>query len=771
MLGKEGIEMPTAEKKRTTRFRSIGKRLSNVDDEMKYLYQTTYRTRMDNKENMDKIVNTIDDNMDNILSKINSRSASDISNLYLKLQNVNGNTINQIQNSIEELFDDPSLMDSINLDHMSRSIQAEDANYDLILKYMPELEDALDIKKDNVLSSDNFTKEFINVVSGRSGKEFINIFNDRATELKEKYQFQDLCEEIYDDCSRYGEYYLYHVPYNKALERLLKRKEQMGTTVGQFADRSRYEQCTVFEASQIKKENFEPNFIREELSDDAEVQLYFNNTDMLTEAVEYVEVKNKIRNRSVSLSEEYIMEAEGKDAGLPGGNGKKLITPDGFIETDVRKRKGDKKNKIKEIAGSVIQKIPRDQIFPICLGDDTELGYLYLEVKNDYVTSMVQNGGTYNSLVNRTQTVDNETWDQQNDLLIGQIVGQMADQIDAQFINANVDLKEEIYNILRYNDSFCATHGLNNITVTFLPLEDVQHFYFKKDKKTHRGISDLKRALVPAMLYCLLYLSDIIGKIARSQDKRIYYVKQNVEANVAKTMHNVLIQLKQGNMGMRQLQNMNSIFNVIGKYNDHIIPLGPSGDPPVQFEVMNGQNIETPTELMDRVKEAAINTTDVPLEFIQSTMQVDYATRFTMSNSKFLRKVFKRQRILQQHFSITFRKLYNYEYGENEQDIKILLPAPAYLTMNNSQQLIESVKNFAQAIADITITNPEEEDLKNVFIELYTKKNLGTYIDFDQIDDMIQESRHIMAYQTASTTDDDSYATADDGDDTGYDDY
>ena len=62
---------------------------------------------------------------------------------------------------------------------------------------------------------------------------------------------------------------------------------------------------------------------------------------------------------------------------------------------------------------------------------------------------------------------------------------------------------------------------------------------FKLDETTHRGISDLSRAVMPAMLYILLYLTDIIGKITRSTDKRVFYVKQNVETNVAKTMIDV----------------------------------------------------------------------------------------------------------------------------------------------------------------------------------------------------------------------------------------
>ena len=80
------------------------------------------------------------------------------------------------------------------------------------------------------------------------------------------------------------------------------------------------------------------------------------------------------------------------------------------------------------------------------------------------------------------------------------------------------------------------------------------------------------------MLYILLYLTDIIGKISRSTDKRVYYVKQNVEANIARTMMNVVQQIKKGNMGMRQIESMNNILNIVGKYNDYIIPLGPSGE-------------------------------------------------------------------------------------------------------------------------------------------------------------------------------------------------
>ena len=137
---------------------------------------------------------------------------------------------------------------------------------------------------------------------------------------------------------------------------------------------------------------------------------------------------------------------------------------------------------------------------------------------------------------------------------------------------------------LKYNDA--VKNGEKaSFRVSFIPPDDIEHIFFRQNPITHRGISDLQRAVTPGMLYILLYLTDIIGKISRSNDKRVYYVKQNVETNVAKTMMNVVQQIKKGNMGMRQIESMNNILNIVGKYNDYIIPLGPSGDPPIQFEV------------------------------------------------------------------------------------------------------------------------------------------------------------------------------------------
>ena len=193
---------------------------------------------------------------------------------------------------------------------------------------------------------------------------------------------------------------------------------------------------------------------------------------------------------------------------------------------------------------------------------------------------------------------------------------------------------------------------------------------------------------------------------------------------------------------------MNNILNITGKYNDHVIPVGANGDSPIQFEVMQGQEIQTPTELLDGWKEEAINCTGVPIEFINTTMQVDYAMRFTMSNSKFLRNVYKRQFIVENLLSRLFSRIYNYEYNDNECLIEVNLPAPTFLAATNTTQLIANAREYAQQIADLEYKEDGEE--KQEFIKMLIRHMLPTYINISLIDKLKEKASIIVQSEKES---------------------
>lgn len=762
-----------ADEKKSISLRKINKRIDNINSTMDSLYNATYSTRVDNKNDTNRISDAIEDNLDDLLSNVNNQSVSDISNLLIRTQRKNGVSADKIRNTIEEMVSDNGIMDTMNFENIHKFIQAENYQYELILRYMPKLYEALDILKDSVLSSDNFTKEFANAITNKTNQDFTNIFNSRAKKLKEKYKIQDLFEDMFMDTAIYGESFVYIVPYKTAFERLLKRKEspiklESGNynkdliTTKTILESSKIDTNSFIDSDTIKEADKGLEKIIETMRDNkSSVILKMDPYQIIPEAVEEVQKANIVLESNTGLSESFIenlhedindITTENLDRG-PLQYDQINIAQDGFINSSTGKRGGSEGNvNIKNMAGSVIHQIPRENIIPCYIGDYC-IGYYYFSITNDYIDQQVLTNGTYNSIFNSTGNfkTPEEQLDKQNDIIINKIASDISRAIDAKFINSNIDLKEEIYAVLRYSVDFNPLVGTNTVNVTFLPAQDVHHFYFKFNKKRHRGISLLEKSLVPAMLYILLSLSDTISKVSRSQDKRIYYVKQNVETNVARTMLNVVNQIKRGNMGMRQLENLNTIFNVIGKYNDHIIPMSPSGDTPIQFEVMPGQQTETPSDLMDRQQEDAVNATGVPYEFTQSVNQVDFATRFTMSNAKFLRKVLKMQSICQDTYSPIFRKIYNFEYNENETGIYIRLPMPSFLTMTNSQQLIDNTKNFAQALADIELS--DEEELKTEFIRLMVRNQLGTYIDFDNVNSTIETARQNLSILTTRKSD------------------
>ncbi len=717
------------DKKDKIAYNKARKLLSGIDTQMDDVFQSTYSSRNTNRKELDNISDELYDRVNSILStNTDVQGVPNISRLYNRLKGNNGKTsgdIEQINGGVQEIFNDPQLLNMVATNpDINRYIKSLDEQYDMICKYMPKLKDALDIKKDNVLSADNFTKSFINASNETSSTgERKELFDSRIKDIKERYKFEEKVDKWYDNASLYGEEFIWIVPYKKALDELIAKNS------GIIPHNIRLESTNLIHEGKVDKEffqipeNFKGNF--------GDVKISFDNSGMLSEAVmEAVKAQKILTNSKKSLYESFSEATSNGTVKLDKTIGSELqfdsyeVANDGLISG----KKLDK-DTLKDIPGCIVRTLVHHNVKPIYI-DNICLGYYYLEFssrkkeaeKNNIVSTstMPGNSGTMDDIVN------------DNELMTRYLADKISNAIDKRFINANHDLKDEIYIMLKYNDQFnINANNYNDIKVTFLPPEDVVHFYFDLDEDTKHGVSDLKRALVPAMFHCLLDLSTTVGLVTRAQDKRIYYVKQNIETNVARTLLNVVNQVKKGNMGIRQMESMNNILNIVGRYNDHIVPLGPSGDAPIQFEVMQGQQIDTPEILLNKWEETAINSTDVPLELINATLSMDYAIKYTMSNSRFLRKVFKRQFIAERRLSGILTRIYNYEYGESEQ-VTVSLPAPTFLSMSNGGQLLQNTKDYVQQIADLEYTEDGPE--KKEFIKMMMRHLLATHMNTELID-------------------------------------
>lgn len=685
--------------------------IKSVQNNMDSLYKNTYISQTNNTRDLNTLKQDIDTSIDSIINNnIESVGVPNISQLYSRIQQKNskGEKSSVVTDEIEELFNNKSMTDGLMYSfNENRYLKEYDEEIDLICKYMPKLEEALDAKKDNVLSADNFSKDFINVLNTSNVKEEA-AFQDRIDNIKKTYKLLDLFEECYDNTAKYGEQFIYIIPYTKAFNRLMTAKER---PVGE---------STILTESFSNTQEIKDRYnTTQSITGEVNLELHISGVleSALTTYKNLSTVLEKTSNFDKTIKDDLEFET--------------LDTSDGLIDTNKVK---NTKTKI-EVPGCIVKKLKRENVIPIYI-EDMCMGYYYIECEFKDVFNTSNSGYMNTGIRNGKLDINNDI--NHKEAMIKTLSSKLSEFIDSKFINSNQDLKKEIYMILKHNEAFNNNEALK-MKVTFIPVEDMVHMYFKKDQNTNRGISDLDNALLPAKLYTSLYINNTLGILTRGHDKRVYYVKQNVDTNISKVLLNTINQIKKSNYGARELTSIKNLYNLQGSFNDFIIPVGPTGDSPINFEVMQGQDIDTKTELLEMLEEMAISSTDIPYEFIQSRHQVDYAIRLTTTNGKFLRKVFKRQAKVESIFSEIITKIYNTEYGEND-TLDMILPPPAYLNIVNTNQMLQNVNDLVSQILEMEMADEEDDRVRATYAKKLKHHYLSTYLDMKSINTIKDQS-------------------------------
>lgn len=768
------------------------------------MYQTTYYNSPAESDELNALSARINSHIDSITNyNMNTIGMPSVSKLYsrLNMDNATGTS------DISGMFDNAIGFDDFYANFMQNRYLVEvDAEIDAVCKYFPDLLEALDIKKEGVLSADHFSKDFLTIKKPNAEED--TTFAERVKDLKDRYDLLRFVDEVYDNAAKYGEQFIYVVPYSTALSRLLTDKPNTNTVNGGTGyheaalDTSLTESYSLgiknnklsITSSDRKHKLMEESCVATTSTTDKSGKQVIKTGDILDKNESFnlnvelcrsgiiesavMDTYNTVKRRSTlsesvssSFDKEILHEKgklaivrkdkttgelviDGKENKLVANTSSDgLVTADGFYISD-------KSKEIKvDVPGCVLSKVKREQVIPIYIGNsDRCLGYYYIELRSveamqdfqgynymmsDSLTSIRGSNSGMNAPFNVVDPLRQEQ-------LLQFIAGQLSTFIDKEFVQANQDLRDEIYMILKQNDLF-NTPSIDKIKITFVPPEDMIHVHFKLDPNTHRGISDLEKAMIPAKIYACSYITENIAQMVRGQDKRVFYVKQNVETNISKTLMNTIQQLKQGNFGLRQFSNINNVLNITGKFTDFIVPTSASGESPIQIEVLQGQQFTDNTERNNQLKEMAVNATDVPFEMIQTRQSVDYAMQLSMSSSRFLRKIYHRQGLFTPFLNSLVSKLYNYEYKEKE-ELEVMLPPPMFLNMANTNQLVDNIKQYVTSVSEYE-TASMEDDEKNMYMNELFKYYVSTHVELAEHEKI--RSRARIATKTNKVQSDD----------------
>lgn len=762
---------------------------ANIDD----LYKNTYFTNNDNSKYIDSIKRKMDDDLEGLIDKAKAQNGgTNMADLYARtLARNDTDSLNEIRSALE---DETVLADIMDIYSQNALVRDLDREIDTVCKYMPKLDEALDIKKDNVLSADHFNDDAVRItienVSGTGIKnDNTNKSEADGSDLElfaRKYDLEAFRNELYSKTAKYGEQFVYIVPYKRALEKLIARTDgaSLLSEEGILTEESINEglqsinetlsfRYTDTDESKLK------SFGAQELYDLSESTLSDSSLEGLkSNNIEYsgldIEINKtgvipgiiaqecnmrRIFSETVTLfGEESLGSARNaylsnslyfkninkklKKAAQGGTlEGPTSLADDGLKDVDEPTKANDAEQL--EIPGAVFEILEHDRVKPIYI-NNTCLGYYYIEMNDpnggnaeEQMTFTSTLGGMRPRRTARENEANGGTSTQDNEVLM-KIARKIAQRIDKKFINSNQDIAKEIYTVLKYNaDNNGKTTKLR---ISFIPPSDIIHSYFELNKKNHRGVSDIVKSLFPAKLYTCLYISNTIALLTRGYDKRLYHVKQTIDTNITSVLLNVINQIKRSNFNLRQIENMNNIMNVTGRFNDLVIPQNANGESPVSFEIMPGQNVEVKTEFMNMLEEMAVNQTGVSLEMVNSRYQESTATHLTMSNARFLIKVYARQKLYEPILSAIYTKLYQYEYNTNS-IVKVELPPPIMLNFTNTSQILSMSQELIQNIVQMKFGSSQNEQEKLAFTSLLMEYYYDSFLPMDKINAMADKAK------------------------------
>ena len=140
------------------------------------------------------------------------------------------------------------------------------------------------------------------------------------------------------------------------------------------------------------------------------------------------------------------------------------------------------------------------------------------------------------------------------------------------------------------------------------------------------------------------------------------------------------------------------------------------------------------------LEEMAVNQTGVSLEMVNSRYQESTATHLTMTNSRFLIKIYNRQKKYEKILSRIYTKIYQYEY-QTKDILKVELPPPLMLNFQNITQILATANDMIQNIVMMSLGTEQNEMVKITASGKLMKYYFKSFLPMDDINKIIDEAK------------------------------
>ncbi len=664
-------------------------------------------------ENLENLFNTLMNKISpgtfdvDDINSLNIRANQLINQELDQISDHNGSEISSFYKSIMELNksyrkgDDISSLFESDGNNISKFISSEYSDkYALyndlhsISSKLFELEEAINVTRDSILTAEENDRIISRVINFNTSDEMNSDYLRKIEILEDKYDLHSKIRDyIVPNTLIYGTSYTYTIPYTKIIEDHLNKSKSKNGKVA------------ITPESALFKETF---------SEDIKSRS-FNVKDFGTVTVENNPIPLSVINESVDHDAYYDLVIESI---LPDKEFKNIVT-------DVSK----KSNKINEIT---VDGVKTDKDFNLEL-DSNDLYIETLNPTNIVPLKMmnntigyyyIYNNGVYSkpkqNIMGATNILNNEN----DDNIIDKYAQMIVKSIDNKFVKDNIKFKEHIVGAIKLMNI-----KENNIGVQFIPPEYITEFKIKLNEKGE-GVSMLNKSLFYAKLYLALLIFKLTSIIARSNDTRVYYVKQfKGDTDASNKIQETIRQNKTRELNFNDIMSTNTIENKIGAMKDLYIPTSADGNRGVEMDILSGQSVDLNTDLMEMLKTNMISSTSVPSVILNFINEADYSRSIVQGNTKYIGMVINLQKNFNLSITNWYKQIIQFEnvIEENSKvqasDFTYSLNKPKFLNDNNIADTLNNVESkIAFIIKALNGDQGEKTEDDNKFHDIMFKK-------------------------------------------------
>lgn len=686
----------------------------------------------DLKKNVSLIINDFKDDIGgDIISKLNNKNRNFSKEEQLRLNKLkdsldNNNNVAQFQ----------QLLTSIN------SSVAKYEDLMIMTKMMPKLKSAKNLMVNSIMSPDDFTKQLALSISlhgkalSNSDEGVLSTLNSEIKAITKKYNFTKEVKHIISSVLTLGRYYVAVLPYEKLYNDLLKSKtnrNKLNNKPIRFQENVTFE--FIKESESIIKSTFEntTNDIKNELKSMYDnIEVYNEASSLFDESI-LLEAISKTAKSKNNINKEELLKIFNNVS-----NG---VSKDGLLDSNKPYENQDLK-----LTGCKIKRLDPRRLIKISI-DNTILKYYYFD--DNKTVNMIKNPSfKFRSMI--TQDNANNGVD-----AIYKNLGELLySKLDTSFIKNTVDVKEQLYDVLKYADA------MNNpLKVISLDPDLVQEF------EINDGESMFEQSIFYAKLYLPLLMSSLSAKIARSNDIRAYYVETDASGGVTSMVMNAINTLKKNNRSFYSMSSLGKVISNFSVFED--VYISKSQDTkPIDFDVIQGQSVDMPTDTLEMLEAIAVESSGIPLAMIQSESDVEFSRTYTTLNLKVMREALDYQIDLNPAIEnflkmILIAEKNGYDEIDTIKALDITLQSPMILLINNLLENLSNAKEVAGNINEIVYGSSQEQDGRTDAFILEICKRYTPNIPWDDFIDIRKSIDMLFNSKKAGDADDEA---ATDGD-------